>query len=341
MPKFYDNPNAECWNRIPENEWFEVFQPILLWMANTPYGRQLLCINQDFPTIISIKKHSIIGWTSEYTRRGEFYVGAKFANIIRYRWKEWCEYAKRYPFNVLKLSHLAPMLTGEYGDTSTTYPDPHPETTTVDGRITGQNAVWATAQGASSGTAQDDLGGPFTLTQSATTGGGDYSIIRGFWLFDTGADIGASDTIDDATFSLWITSVTNTENDGDDWINVVQSSPASNTALVDDDYDQCGDAIDNPTEGATRIDLGSISTGAYTDWTLNATGEGWVGKGAGSITKLGTREGHDAIDSAITGTNDNIIVGYFAEQTGTANDPKLVVNYTVVSSTFVPKIMIF
>jgi len=109
------------------------------------------------------------------------------------------------------------------------------------------------------------------------------------------------------------------DNDGDDFITVVQTSQADTASLTTADYDQCG-AISNPTEGATRIDIGSITIGAYNSWTLNATGLGWISKTG--YTFLGLREGHDAINSAITfGINRVKFAG--SEATGTANDPYL------------------
>jgi hypothetical protein len=71
------------------------------------------------------------------------------------------------------------------------------------------------------------------------------------------------------------------------------------------------------------------------DFILNATGLSWIVKTGN--TKLGIREGHDCINSAIR--NDlggNIVNGlqlYTINQAGTDKDPKLVV---VHSAAFIP-----
>ena len=111
-------------------------------------------------------------------------------------------------------------------------------------------------------------------------------------------------------------------------MNVVQTSPASNTALVNNDYDQAG-AVNNPDEGSTRLDLGSWSTSGYNNFLLNATGTTWIS--TTGVTKLGLREGHDALDtapSAPSPPDNNIAQGYFVDQTGSSNDPKLVVEHS-------------
>jgi len=151
-----------------------------------------------------------------------------------------------------------------------------------------------------------------------------YKCFRAFIPVDT-SGIPDGDTITDAVQYINTNSITNNDNDGDDWINIVQTSQASPTSLANADYDQCG-AIDNPTEGATRIDFGSLaSAGNYTAFTLNATGRGWIDKTG--YTYLGMREGHDALDipvDILTGTyTGNRLQWRNSEYTGTGSDPYL------------------
>lgn len=142
-------------------------------------------------------------------------------------------------------------------------------------------------------------------------------INRTFIPIDTsGIDDGA--TIVSALLYLYqsaTASIYNDDNDGDDWINVVgETTQASTTELVIEDLDQCG-AIDNPTEGATRIDIGNISADNYNSWTLNATGLTWIKKTVGDpYTMFGLREGHDCIDSKIVPDPES---NYHAHQNGT------------------------
>lgn len=210
-----------------------------------------------------------------------------------------------------------------WADSLTAYPDPHPETTTADGRA-GRigDASWATSHDTATATnySAGDTGVYLYASKSS------WIIQRLFFLFNTSAISAGTVTAATASWVCYNSAFTNGDNDGDDWINVVQSNPATNTDIVAADYNKCGSAVTNPTEGATRIDMGSIThnDSTYNTWTLDATGRGWIS--LTGVTKLGLREGHDCINSAVVG--DNICGFYSAEYTGTSADPKLVVTYT-------------
>lgn len=199
------------------------------------------------------------------------------------------------------------------------YPDPNPETVTVDGEIQ-YYAAFATAQPAASG----DFALPSDIRMRARAGA--TGIWRSIMLFNTSA-IGSLASALSGIVSLFESGLGIQDNDadGDDWINILQSNPASNTDLVAGDYSKVGDAITNPTEGATRRLLSSLSGGANNDWTLNSTGNGWIN--ATGVTKLGFREGHDCINSAAVATNQ--FGAFCADQGGTVNDPTLTVTYTL------------
>lgn len=183
---------------------------------------------------------------------------------------------------------------------------------------------WATVHDATNGSAFDSTG---TIANAMVDKDvANFEITRTFFPTDT-SSLGAGATITAATFKGYVIGVYNADDDGDDWINVVQTSQASNTVLATEDYDQCG-AVSNPTEGATRIDYTGLATSAYTTWTLNATGLTWINPTG--YTLIGLREGHDAINSAFAGannTNDGIQINT-SEQTGTANDPYMTITYT-------------
>lgn len=212
------------------------------------------------------------------------------------------------------------IIKGKIGNTTSTF---YTDATTVDGRVYKEDSTnWDTTHDATTGEGASFSGDATRYVQvniSATL----YSLIRGFFLFGTSA-IG-SDTINSATFSLYITSNTNTSGAGA--LALVQSSPAADNAIVAGDMDQCG-AINNPTEGATRVAQSGITTNQYTDWTLNATGLSWV-NGAGT-TKLGLRDGpHDCDD--VAPTVQDFIVASGSGHTGTTQDPKLVVVHTAAN----------
>ncbi len=181
-------------------------------------------------------------------------------------------------------------------------------------------STWDTAHNALSATAYPTATTIYARSRHNTTGGG-YAIQRLFFPINTAA-LPQSAIISAATFSLYVGSKADNDNDGDDWLNLVQTTQPSNTTLGNGDFDLCG-SVDNPTEGATRIDLGDITTGAYNVWTLDATGRGWIV--LDGYTKLGMREGHDCIDSSI-GTNLNNYIGCSSSEA--ANQPYLEVTYT-------------
>ncbi len=187
-----------------------------------------------------------------------------------------------------------------------------------DGMIDSSNASWDTCHDATSG----GWAGPsYEQIEIQTSHFGSYYYIsRGFLPIDT-SGITDGDTVTAAVLYAYGVEIANTDNDGDDWINVVgQTTQPSTSTLTTADIELCG-AVDDPTEGATRIDLGSLSTSAYNQFTFNATGRGWVNKTG--ITMIGLREGHDCIDdSCQTSTSDKFTI-YASEQSGTATDPYL------------------
>ena len=162
-----------------------------------------------------------------------------------------------------------------------------------------------------------------------------YYIYRSLLPFDT-SSIPDSATITSATLSAYVASKMNYDNDGDDFITLVQSTQASSTALATTDYARTG-ATNNPTEGVDstgRKDITSITANAWLTFTLNTTGQGFVSK-TGS-TLLALREGHDVIDSlfvstSTTASQQSYVTFHCVYRT--TYDPLLTVTYTETSTT--------
>jgi len=187
---------------------------------------------------------------------------------------------------------------------------------------------WATIHAATTGndTSAGDVSAYAGFCQHQTSGS-KTSILRAFYPFDT-SSIPDTDVISSATLTLYSTgTLANGDNDGDNFIAIVQTSQASNTTLANGDYDTCGDAETNPTEGATRISLNSWSNGAGNAnvFTLNATGIGWISKTG--YTKLGAREGHDVKNNQIANNTSSGAAVYLSETSGTSTDPTLTVTH--------------
>jgi hypothetical protein len=208
-----------------------------------------------------------------------------------------------------------------YYTTLTAYPDPNPESTTVDGRC--MNGVtdntWTVMQGGAGTSAQDssaqDEG---TFIQSSSTTNQYVQMSRCPFLFLT-SSIG-SDAISSATFSV----VGYSKGDPGSWgisMNITSSAPASNTALVGGDFDSFGN-----TEFSTDISYASFNNAGYNNFTLNASGIAAINKAG--VTKLGAREGSfDIPNSAPSWSSGRFayLAVKYADTTGTSEDPKLVV----------------
>jgi len=207
--------------------------------------------------------------------------------------------------------------------TWTGFPDANPETTCCDGVSTAWNTDWATTHALTAGTSSNASGATIQAGYSSAP-----LLSRGFILFDTsvagiqGVGLIGSATVRLKSYSPSPTTVDNSDNDGNDYIVIVASTPASNTDIVDADFDQCG-AITNPTALSDTIDLGTLTPTAYSTWTLNATGLAAISQTG--ITKLGFREGHDALNDT---PDDFSFAPFFSSETsGTGSDPELAITY--------------
>ena len=237
--------------------------------------------------------------------------------------------------SVMKNIHTGErIIRGKIGNTTSTfYPDGNPESTTVDGSIEIVNLTssgFTATRSATNGTHLNDVN---TLSQ-VNRSGSPYTYYRGsnyiemgrsYWLFNT-ASIPDTDDISSVVLSLWAFAKSDGINDANSFISITTSSPASNTALALGDYSQIGSTRQHET--SEDKDITGITTGAYVSWTFNSTGIGNVSKTG--ITKLGGREGHDMDNVAPTGGADSSVNFYMADQTGTTQDPKLVVEHAVL-----------
>lgn len=338
--KFYDNPENVYGTmaRLNEVEWFKKYQDMLLWMANTVEGKALLCIDDHGYPIVEISKKHVkyyLGQTPDGRPkfRSDFRVGAKWANVIRYRFKEFTQMALAYHatrqmydgFSRIFLDMSRVRMT-----TLTAYPDPDPETTTCDGWCRHlEVGSWATVHDGAGNSSADDETGDW-ISAIVNNGSSWWYIIKFHTGFDT-SSIG-SDTIDDATQSYYITSKSDNGSNSPTF-NIYSSSPASNTAVAGGDYDAFGS-----TGYSSAVAYGSVGTSAYHDYVYNATGEAAI-NGSG-VTNTGHREVTYDVGDSEPGTKELIgrLNASYADNTGTSQDPKLVVNHTA-SSTFVPRLV--
>lgn len=332
MPKIFDRQFSGQYQprRIDEDVWFENYQLALLQFANTDYGREFLHIDKNFPTITKIRKNFIQS-TKDGVSLTEFHVGAKWANIIRYKWSQFVN--DMYSLDIIfSFGFSSPVLALSLrGTTSTFYPDPNPETTTVDGRTYqqyggGTGQVWATIRAAAGNGATDSGTGDEYASglYSGPTSGLWNTVYRSIFLFDTSA-IPDTDIISAATLSFY--GFVGTINNFSQSIVPVSSNPASNTGLVSSDHSTLGS-----TAFATGISYGSWSTAGYNDFALNANGISNISQTG--VSKFGLRCSGDQSNTEPTWAADTFAIGgcYYADETGTSKDPKLVVVHGAATS---------
>lgn len=318
---------------LSEDLWFRRYQELLLAMANTKFGRELLCISQDYPRIIYIDKncvHYLIDRVGpKYIIGADFRVGGKWGNVIRSRWDEFNSYARYFVSGDHKsnvgLSSSCRFARSIVCATLVAYPDPHTETYTVDGYVNKEGGgAWSTHHDALTGDGANDNSS--TMIVSSRNDGTDYQIRRIFILFDT-SSLTISAGITSGTVRLYQISAQklNTDNDGQDYYSIIgPTSPASNTALVTADFDQCG-SISNPTKMSDDIDAGVMASNTYQTFTLNTAGKANIS--LTGITKFGCREGHDQENASIASSTTNQEGFQSADTSGTSQDTELSIVY--------------
>ncbi len=229
----------------------------------------------------------------------------------------------------------ANIIKGSFGNTTSTfYPDAGTGGTTVDGyarRWTGAGLEsWATiVAGAGTSAADTDANIQviYVIAHDAPNTDKWRGLYRSIYTFNTAA-IPDTDNISAAVMSIQGTAKAD-DNGQTPNIDIYTSSPANNNAVVMGDYSQ----VQGTSQTGSPITYANWSTTAYNDFTFNATGIGNILKTG--ISRFGARNAnYDVANSAPAWTNAQqmYLSGYFADQAGTANDPKLVVVHAASSA---------
>lgn len=213
--------------------------------------------------------------------------------------------------------------------TSTTYPDAtDPGTTTSSGRMgrTGVNEAFSTLRN-SAGNFHDNVVGNSNVFMNASTTSSQYANnYRLASLFDASA-IDDTATIDDGTVSLYGRTTARTDF-GAVNIEIVVCAPASNVTFANSDYNIANWTM---TKQATGIATGSWNGAGYNNFTLNSTGKGNVSKTG--ITKFGFVNTFDCDNTSPSwySSGNCQFPEYDSGAAGTTTDPKMVINYSLVS----------
>ena len=303
----------------------------MLALANTKEGKDLLCIEDYGLPIIGMRKNAVL-YDQGDKWMADFRVGAKWGNVVRYRWQE----IKRALDRMNELALLKAMQVGVPAGaaTLTAYPDADEGTTSADGiyyREVSSENISTIVGGAGTGGRDNSATDTFVRVGAHSTTDNYTIIIAAAFLFDTSAIAGGE--VSAAVFSLY--GAAGSSDNMSQSIYLTLSAPASNINIVPSDYANRG----RVAQSDSPIDISTFAVGSYNAWTLNSTGEGNVS--TDGITKLGCSITADfnTDDSAWASGQTGDEVCRMAEIGGTTNDPKLVVTYT--PSPFTPKAIMF
>lgn len=204
---------------------------------------------------------------------------------------------------------------------TTVYPDPNPETTTVDGNLPSSIlGTWAAARDEATSPGPDDTSANSVYGQARNN----FSITRGVFLFDT-SSIPDGDTKNSAIFSLAADGFGPNNADTTSF-RIITSSPASNTALIGADYATAN--FGTTSFGSMALSSWVNTADTYNDVTVNA--DGLTNISLTGVTKWATRIALDIDNTEPTGNNN--FEGRMADTAGTTSDPKLAVTHTAAAA---------
>ncbi len=305
---------------MTNKQFFYKFQNPLLLLANNTLGRKFLGIdNECKDKIVKITPNSYATQIGRNKYQEVFRCYNLFAKKLELAIKAG---------SILSLSAFAPQIAPMFAlVTDNIYAG------AGDGYCEiGSSTDWNALHDATDSSGADATATTLQAGIDSTDSGPKLFFKRAFLPVDTSSLVDNA-IISAATLNVYATAASDNDNDGNDYICVVQTTQASNTTVGTADYDQCGD-VNNPTQ-AGNIDLGSITTSAYNAFTLDTTGQGWISKTG--FTKLGLREGHDAEDDPINLADFQgcKLTASSSEASGTSQDPYLAVTYTIPEGGFI------
>lgn len=314
---------------------FKKHADVLTWFSNTKVGRDYLGLNKklDFDEKIGLflpnGYHKILGQVSdnEIAIEANFFTRAVYAKLLYPALWNYDRLASNgiiQNFDEAKIALLMALKLYRGEDYVQRLlaqplffdfkPDAHPESTTVDSylarSIGGAGEAWATMRAGAGTGAVDNDAYCYLQTGASTTTNQWTAIYRTIMLFDT-SSLDDSATINTGKFLSYNAGT----QAGAITVEIVASTPASNTAIAATDFVNIGSA-----KLADNIISTSLSAG-YNTWTL-ATPNTTVSKTG--ITKLGQRSAQD-IDNSQPSWTSGIAYGYngLAADNGASTAPTL------------------
>lgn len=321
--------------RVFDKNWFLKHQHKLKFLLNSKLTRRWfrwvlrirkydISLNQKIDLLLPNGYHSFIGLSQDGKPRYSFDIRThdKYAKRLYFAFKwVWAtmhfldfaidKYAPRFSFGFASFGPFYPSTGTPLGNALLQYAS--------------TNDTWANIRDTATGTTasvppNDD---DWCRLASGSTSGKWSLMTRSVFTFDT-SSIGSGATIDSAVLSGWATTLATSFSQS---IGVYSTTLANGHTAVTSDYD----ATKFGTTAYASTSLGSLSTGSYSDFTLDASGRGQVNPA--STTAFGIRLSGDASNTEPTWSSsaNARFFAYFADQTGTTNDPKLTGTYTAAA----------
>jgi hypothetical protein len=221
--------------------------------------------------------------------------------------------------------------------TGTFYPDANPETTTCDGNLLALTTdTWANIVATTNAlNALDDQTDGTAELMTGGSGNNWARIRRCYCGFSLSSLSGA--TVSGATLSVYYLSGQQLDQIGSQKINISTSANiASNTSLATTDFDEVGQS---QTAISTEIAISSLTGNAYNAFAFDSTGVSDVQSKTGSVYHAAVRVASDIsrVEPTWSASKSSYARMAFAETAGTSSDPKLVVTYTVGSTSVTPR----
>lgn len=328
------NKNSGHFQAFTE-QWFADHQDILIFLLNAPIVKRWFryCMRLRAHDILPEKRISYIGPNRfSYDDKIQYdWETGRLQRMVTIDFRSHNKFSKRMYFAFRPLwwamhawdsafaDWAAPRLSFGFS-TLTINPDPgNPGTTTVDGYMSRNNvSTWVDAISGNGDQSNGTDTSEAYIVIYRGSGGGDNSNRRTRFGFDTSV-VGGGGTIYSGVLSLY--GVGKQDSGGvSPNINVYGgNSYGSNTTMANADYQNTGS-----TAYSTAIAYSSWNTSAYNAFTLNGTAVSAINKTG--VTNIAARNANYDVASATPGSTNTVsyVQGYFADQTGTSNDPKLV-----------------
>lgn len=214
------------------------------------------------------------------------------------------------------------IIKDKVGNTTSTFFSAAGASSPVDGRLTSfKDDTWSSHRNGS-GTGANVTFTSFSLGELSAKTGGIFSLMRrAMFLFDT-EPIPDADVINSATLCFYAYVINNPTSFGELSVSIVSASPASDDNLVTTDYEI---ANFGSTKFITDKAFSTFILAEYNDLTLNESGKESISKtGLSKFGALTSAEVEDIEPPFSAGVTSRILVRS-ADQTGTDEDPKLIV----------------